>query len=175
MRWTAKELLLELELDPGRRVLFLEGNRDLVFWRDTVPLRRGPGVVLYPISFLDCEQGDGGERGRLIRAARLFQASSAADRVHFFPFFGRAPPPNVTFTDGRDLESYAISNNCLGHICNTGFATNRETGSALLSLLTELARPIGILRIASERAALGLPFQRTLSEQRGGIKDLLEK
>jgi hypothetical protein len=173
MRWKPEELLYELELDPRRRILFVEGDRDIAFWRDTVPLQKGPDVVIYPISFLECEAGEGGERGRLIRAARRLLNTPAAPRIRLFadangdPFLGKIPPPNVTFTDGRDLESYAISSRCLDHICKTAFPAKGETAAGLLKLLREVARPIGMLRIASERAGLNLPFQRTLRENRG--------
>jgi hypothetical protein len=173
MRWKPEELLYELEQDPRCRILFVEGGRDIAFWRDTVPLQKGPDVVTYPISVLECETGEGGERGRLIRAARLLQNTPAAPRIRFLAdangdlFLGKIPPPNVTLTDGRDLENYAISSSCLDHICKTAFPAKGETGAELLEVLREVARPIGILRIASERAELKLPFQRTLSENRG--------
>ena len=171
MRWTPQELILELDQDPARRILFVEGIRDLAFWRD-LPLERGPGAVIYPISFLECEPGEGGERGRLIRAARFFQDRGWVTRIHFFAdangdrFLERPLPPAVTLTDGRDLESYALSPECLQHFYKIAFPERDGTGAALLQLLSKIARPIGVLRIASERASLRLPFSKTLADDR---------
>lgn len=68
--WTLPEFLFERELDLTRKVLFVEGKRDLAFWRELVPSLERGNTVIYPISTIECEDADGGERGRLLCIAR---------------------------------------------------------------------------------------------------------
>src|SRR5215216_1888695 len=119
MRWTRDELVFELRQDPARRVLFVEGVRDLVFWQDLFPVAERFDGVVYEISSLECPKGPGGERGRLIRAAAEFLDTPVAARVRFFAdadsdrLLRNELPTNVILTGGRDLESYGLSESCI--------------------------------------------------------------
>jgi len=170
--WTLSEFLFELEADSKRRVLFVEGLRDLAFWRGLVPpLDRGD-TVIYPITAIKCELADGGERGRLLCIARTVLATKSSGRILFFAdadddrILGRKEPANVVFTDGRDLESYGLTQACLICLCVRGIGMDEVAAEAVLNRVVAVTRPIGVLRVASARADLKLPFQRTFEARR---------
>ncbi len=168
MRWAPQELLYELSQDAERRVLFVEGMRDLAFWRELVPSSTRPNGVIYPISFLECPNVEGGNRGRLLATASAFAATAGAGRVRFFAdadadrVLQNEVPPNVFLTDGRDLESYGLSESCIDRICTIGFPSSDHRGKALLSAVTAVVRPVGILRIGTRKTGLNLPFRQSM-------------
>jgi len=170
--WTLAEFLFELEHDATRKVLFVEGLRDLSFWRNLVPSTVRGDTVIYPISVIQFESAEGGERGRMFCIASAVLASRMSVRVLFFAdadydrIFAREPHSNVVLTDSRDLESYGITARCIENLCVRGIAMDEVAATPLFGQVISVARPIGTLRVASERANMKLPFQRTL-ERRG--------
>ena len=129
-------------------------------------------TAIYPILMIQFELAEGGERGRMPLycqrrpceqsvGPRPFFADADYDRI-----FAREPQKNVVLTDGRDLESYGLTVSCIEHLCVRGLAMDEEAAAPLFGQVISVARPIGILRVASERANMKLPFQRTL-ERRG--------
>jgi hypothetical protein len=177
--WTLPEFLFELELDLKRRVLFVEGARDLAFWRELAPSLERKDTVIYPISAVECEYADGGERGRLFFIARAVLTSNSSGRVLFFAdadcdrILGRKEPRNVILTDGRDLESYGLTRTCFKRLCVRGIGMDQAAAEPMFDHLVEVTRPIGMLRVASTRANLELPFQRTFGK-RGLARFLLD-
>lgn len=178
MRWKLSEFFFELNQDLQRKVLFVEGKRDLAFWRSLIPSLERRNTVIYPISQLDCPGVSGGERGRMIHVAAEVKASAFCARVLFFVdadtdrIQGSLLPGNVVLTDGRDLEAYGISATCIGEICVSGFARDDES-IAVLDLIRLFCRPIGILRVTSARMNWDLSFQQTLGEK--GFRKLLKR
>jgi hypothetical protein len=90
-----------------------------------------------------------------------FFADADNDRVLQVP-----KPENVTLTDGRDLESYALSEHCMIRLCFLGIGASEIEAAGLLPVIAAVTRPIGVLRILSARERIGLAFQRTLRERR---------
>jgi hypothetical protein len=176
--WTLAEFLFELDLDLTRRVLFVEGVRDLAFWRELVPFLERGDTVIYPISAIECEYADGGERGRLFYIAHAVLTSKSSGRILFFAdadydrVLGRKEPSNVVLTDGRDLESYGLTQACFKRLCVRGIGMDEAAAEPVFGHVVEVTRPIGELRVASTRANLELPFQRTF-ERRGLRRFLL--
>jgi hypothetical protein len=170
--WTVDEFQYELGKDPKRRVLIVEGLRDLAFWRILIPVLARGDTVIYPISEIEIDLGLGGARGRLIGFAKLLQESAVKDRVHFFAdkdydgILGIATPENVTLTDWRDLEAYGLSQECLRKLGVLGLACPDAIADGLLTALCVVARPIAALRILSEVHGWQLPFQGTLHAER---------
>jgi hypothetical protein len=78
------------------------------------------------------------------------------DRLH-----GVKPPDNVTFTDGRDVESYVLTRECLDKVLRVGLGTEAVNSSTLYEQLREAATIAGAIRLASELDGMALPFQRT--------------
>lgn len=169
MEWTLPELNHELRSDPDRRILFVEGDHDLGFWRTLVPISERGNTTIYKIGSVNYFVEEGGERGRIIAVAREFEASEFNERVAFFAdadtdrILSRAVPSNVTLTDVRDRESYANNNRCVSAICKTGFNKNDAFLEETLNLKSSLLRPIAIMRLTSDRSDLKLPFQRTFN------------
>jgi len=168
VRWSLPEFILELQKDPLRKVLFVEGGRDISIWKFIVPVSARNNGVIYPISSLECEPGAGGERGRLMRSAStIYKTGVHEDRVRFFAdadadrLLGKSAEVNVTLTDGRDLESYGLVASSLERFCEIGFPSKADTASSVIKLLEAVVRPLGVLRVASDRNGLKLPFQRT--------------
>jgi hypothetical protein len=56
---------------------------------------------------------------------------------------------NITLTDGRDLESYTLSESVFGKLWLTGMAGAIGDEKKLLSNVIRFAKPIGILRVVS--------------------------
>jgi hypothetical protein len=171
MRWKLSEFIYEMEQDTERRVFFVEGVRDHVFWSKTLQILRRSGTVVYSIFSIDCDAVPGGERGRLAWAAEKLAMSSVGHRLQFFAdadfdrLLQRKIPNNMILTDGRDLESYFFVGNCCEHVCGV-VRPSEPNGHAILErLVTSIARPLGLLRLASARHGLKLPFKKTLSKR----------
>lgn len=167
MRWTLNEFLWELKNDPTRRVLFVEGTRDLTFWRHVIPHKDRGDTTIYCIDSINCPDTSGGERGRLIQFAREIEKLDLNERVRFFAdadcdrILKISLPSNVFLTDGRDLESYALITDIAKDVCST--CTTDENSNAIIDeLIADVARPIGVLRITSARRELMLPFQKSI-------------
>ena len=169
MRWKLNEFLYELSQDRSRKVLFVEGSRDLAFWRSLIPVPERKNTVIYPIACIENLETDGGERGRMIRVAEML-AEDWQTRIRFFAdadmdrTLSNSVPPNVVLTDGRDLEIYGLSCECLRQICVSGFARDDET-DLILSYTNQICRPLGILRITSKKNSMQLHFQKTMTDK----------
>jgi hypothetical protein len=118
-RITPEELIYLLsEQDREATYLFVEGIRDVQFWRLVVPANERPHATVAPIGIIECAPVDGGERGRAIWLARVLEGSAVRDRVRFFldadndAVLPHDIPQSVILTDFRDLESYAANDNC---------------------------------------------------------------
>jgi Protein of unknown function (DUF4435) len=170
MRWKLSEFIYEMEQDAQRRVFFVEGIRDQVFWSKTLQFARRSGTVIYSISILDCDAVSGGERGRLVWVANQLSTSSIAGRLRYFADadFDRLlqipVPESILLTDGRDLESYFFLGNCCDHLCTSVQPGVADAHQIFRGHITSIARPLGILRLASVRNQLHLPFKRTLEK-----------
>ncbi len=169
--WTLAEFFFELERDLTRKVLFVEGKRDLAFWRELVPSLERGDTVIYPFSTIECEEPDGGERGRLLCIARAVLTSKLSCRVLFFAdadydrILERRQPSNVVLTDGRDLESYGLTQACVKRLCVRGVGMDEAAAEPVFDHVVKVTRPIGMLRVASTRARIELPFQRTFERR----------
>jgi hypothetical protein len=167
MRWKLSEFIYEMEQDNERRVLFVEGITDQVFWSKTLQLPRRSGTVVYAISCLDCDAVSGGERGRLNWAAEKLSSSPIGQRLQFFAdadfdrLLQKKNAGNMILTDGRDLESYFFLGNCCDHVCGVVQPNDPDGHTTLKGLISAIARPLGLLRLASERHGLELPFLKT--------------
>jgi hypothetical protein len=106
----------------------------------------------------------------LLHCAKSIHQHSASNRTLFFAdadydrLLNVPSASNVVLTDGRDLESYFFLAQCLDHLCNS-FHPGQSSAQQFYSLIEAIARPIGILRIASQRAKLELPFKGTLQNR----------
>lgn len=181
-RITLAEFALFLQEDPDLRILLVEGNRDLIFWRALVPELERSNVAIYKIGSLEINVDHGGERGRLIKCAEVFETHDNCDRVRIFAdadasrILDQHLPDNVILTDGRDLESYGLSRECVHSICVTGFGMRVEVADNVWAGITPGLRPVGVLRVAAERQGWKLPFNRTFDRpgrDRGGLKRYL--
>lgn len=168
--WTLDEFLYDLEQDVKKRVLFVEGKRDMAFWRELIPPSIRGDTVIYQINELEISNViSGGERGRLMWCAKQLSSLPCSDRVRFFAdadgdrLLNNSVPENVWLTDGRDLEGYAQSPANVQQICSRGFPEIPAGRFEVIQLWTTgITRSIGVLRTVSARLNLDLPFQRTL-------------
>jgi hypothetical protein len=166
LRKTISELFADLKNDPKMRILFVEGNRDLAFLREIVPLHERKDTVVYSIGVIEVEVETGGERGRLFRLAEIVNESDFSLRIRFFAdadcdrLLAKNVLENVTMTDARDLESYTLSESGFEKLWLTGMAGAIGDEKKLFSSVIRLAKPIGILRVVSEKYQMDLPFQR---------------
>jgi hypothetical protein len=72
MNWKIGELFYELQKDSKRRILFVEGKRNISLWKRLIPPEDRLDTVVYPISVVACDPVAGGERGRLLWCAGHF-------------------------------------------------------------------------------------------------------
>lgn len=169
-----------MEQDKDRRILFVEGLRDVSFWKMIVPLPERGDTVVYAINEIELNvKLEGGERGKLMHFASLLKAQSVSSRVCFFAdadfdrILKRPVPENVTLTDFRDLEAYGLADVCLDKLCSAGLTRKDGYGLAVFECAVRVSRPAGVLRVASERKTLKLPFQKTV--EKDGLKRFLTK
>ena len=155
-------------MDSSRRELYVEGARDRRFFSWTLRDTLAPSASVREIAFVNIAgEISGGERGRLFAFARLLSNSPAniqcfadadCDRV-----LNRPTPARVWLTDGRDLEGYVFTVDCLAKILQIALGADSVVPSDLLTEIYARGRAVGVLRIMSERTALELPFQVRLA------------
>jgi hypothetical protein len=76
------------------------------------------------------------------------------------------PPSNVTLTDGRDLESYALfQRECLEGVCTKAFARDEGVTSKVRSYIRKFGLILSAIRLSSIRQSWRLPVQKTLEKK----------
>lgn len=167
-RWTFSDLAEELRQDPKRKILFVEGKRDIIFWKRIVPILDRISTVVYSANEVDIPENNDGNKGRLISLARKLLDAGLQDRVKVFVdadydrIFRATFPPNVVLTDFRDLESYANCEEILEFIFCDCFGKSSDAVAVARQSIDEACRPIATSRIWSLLNKKKLPFQATL-------------
>lgn len=166
-----KELIARLKMDPALIILFVEGARDLAFWRKYAPIGNRINSVVYSASLIFLPDAcEGGEKGKLLKLVEILDNSdifNISNRVKVFVdadndrLLGTLHLSNVVLTDYRDLESYAFNDDTLIDIVHTGLAKTHLIIQDLINEIKEFCLPISGLRLVSERDAYKLAFQRT--------------
>lgn len=164
LRRPPEAIIAAHRIDPTRRELFVEGRRDRTFLEFLVP-NRDVNTRVIEISHVDLPTvTSGGERGRLLHFAEVVAPSSAQIRVFadadWDRVFERAQRENCDFTDFRDLEGYVLTDECVATAAELGLGVSPGLAIAVLHSALAEARRVAMLRIASERLGLRLPFQR---------------
>lgn len=153
------------QFDPARRELYVEGRRDRVFLLWLAGKSLANDVRIVEIQFVDVPIGVGGERGRLLSLVQQVQGTPAKIRgfvdADFDRIFNQPNPPNVWFTDLRDLEAYLLHEECLRKLFHLAANTDQVDAGQLLATILAAGRRLAALRILSIRRGLNLPFQRT--------------
>ncbi|HHM11957.1 MAG TPA: hypothetical protein ENJ16_00265 [Planctomycetaceae bacterium] len=148
----------------------------MAFWRTVVPPSRRRRSVVYPAAVLDLPVAAGGERQRLLEAAPLFRALECGG-VRFFVdsdfshLVHDTLPDNVLTTDGRDLESYIFHPGCAERLLSQGLAHDSHDVAVVLATLSQVCRPLGVLRLVDFKHRLALPFQRSFARGYGKFLD----
>lgn len=169
-------ILAAHRFDPGRRDLYVEGDRDRRFLSALSTRRSIGGVRIIEIDTVDItDGGQGGNRERLMRFAQKIRGTDAeirffADRDHD-PLIGKVLPQDVWFTDGRDLEGYVLSEDCVRKLLVVGFGVEEVYASELLPQVLLLGRELALLRIYSFRNDLRLPFQASSVRRSVSVAD----
>ncbi|EPE6124709.1 DUF4435 domain-containing protein [Vibrio parahaemolyticus] len=169
---TIKEIQTNLKLDPSLKYMFVEGLRDLSFWRAVVPIcNRINTQVIRVGSVTDLKVDCGGEKGKLLKLCELLEESGVSDRARFFVdsdndrLLNTHHSNSVLLTDYRDLESYCFSQVCITSLLDRGMAkVDTSNVPQIISSLSNLCRKIGLLRFISEREQLSLPFSKTFEK-----------
>jgi hypothetical protein len=151
-------------LDPQRRELFVEGQRDRVFLLWLVGSDRLPNARVAEIDEVNLPGvGEGGRRARLLAFAGMLVGEPAdirfmadADRARLT---AEAVPGNVWLTDLRDLEGYVFQPMCVEKALMLGANVAGIDADALVENIGRLGRRLAALRSLSVQEELRLPFQ----------------
>lgn len=161
---------MAVEMDPTRRELYVEGQRDRLFLSWLLGGAIDPDASIREIASVDLPAVEtGGERGRLLHFAQLVAARS--ERIRFFAdadwdrVLGRSVPPAVWLTDHRDLEGYVLRIECVDKVLCLGVANTRVAAADILTWVTDHGRRFGLIRLMSELDSLELPFQKTAKKK----------
>lgn len=167
------ELIARLKLDSTLKVLFVEGVRDLAFWRKYVPVADRKNSVVYSGDLLGiAEEYEGGAKGKLLKLIEIVKDHEYSRRIKVFVdadndrLLAKEHLPNVVLTDYRDLESYALNADSLTEVAHTGLAKNKIEIQDLKTEVTILGLPLASLRFVSEKCKYYLPFADTLIENK---------
>ena len=161
------------EMDPGRREVFVEGQRDATFMQGILARTKTLDAKITQIRFVKIPLQAGGERGRLSLFAEnigvappsmMCFADADWDRI-----LSRATPPALTLTDHRDLETYVFYVECVQHALRVGLALEKVNGAAFLDEVLAVGRKVASVRIVSERKNYALPFQETRLKRYLGV------
>ncbi|MHA2708704.1 DUF4435 domain-containing protein [Vibrio owensii] len=169
---TIKEIQTNLKLDKSLKYMFVEGLRDLSFWRAIVPVCNRVNTQVIRIgSVTDLKVEHGGEKGKLLKLSELLEECGVSDRARFFVdsdndrLLSVQYPNSVLLTDYRDLESYCFSQTCITSVLDRGMAKGDTSNvPQIIRCLSDICRKIGLLRFISERDQLSLPFSKTFEK-----------
>ena len=168
---TIKEIQTNLKFDPSLRYMFVEGLRDISFWRSVVPISKRINTQVIRVGAItDLIVEYGGEKGKLLKLCQSFEDEGISDRARFFidsdndHLLNLQHPSSVLITDYRDLESYCFSHTCIANILDKGLAKNSDNVPQIITTISDICRKIGLLRFISERDELSLPFSKTFDK-----------
>lgn len=172
VRWLPNEIAELLRVDPEVRILIVEGEGDLRFWRRMVPESERRSTQVYSITTVEIESESTGNKDRALTFARFCSSIKHSDRIHFFldgdsdAALGIKHPVNVTLTDGRDMESYCLDSFVTEVIFDCGVSSKQLVRQQFSNSVVSALRPIGNLRNASQRKKLGLPINGSIGDGR---------
>lgn len=179
MPFTIAELREFVAADPHVKILFVEGPRDIDVWKDVVPINDRGNCVVYSIDEIDLDTQLHGNKGAALRLARVTGEWPAADRISYFldadndNVLGACHPSNVTVTDCRDIETYALLDQVFERLCRQGANENQRQLEVTKVAVHQTIRRVGTLRVASERLELRLPFKTVFAD--GSLSRFLRK
>lgn len=162
-------ILAAHEFDPLRKELYVEGHSDRLFLKWVAGTSKSKDALILEISWVEIDSDtDGGNRGRLITFAESIAHNDVnircfVDRDYddFVPEGTPEHPWNTLVTDGRDMESYFLREDCFEKITLLAIGTERYEGNQLLQSLLSVAREIACVRLYSILQKLHLAFQAT--------------
>ena len=166
-RWTRDEFRQLLAEDRQLRVLVVEGPSDIKLWHKIAPSSCRKDTEIYPVTSFHVEVDLGGNKARVAELARSSVSWPEAERLKFFAdadcdrFMQVDHPDRLNLTDGRDVESYVLIGAVLECFCEIGAGERPAEAAIIGKTIRDLLRPIGLLRIASARENLNLPFKET--------------
>jgi hypothetical protein len=165
---TFNEIKAQLKMDTDVHYLFVEGDRDLAFWRALVPItNRTNTQVIKASTVKDITSSTNGEKARLLALSEAFVEEGLSERVKFFVDADNDHLLNTTYdkcvvlSDYRDLESYCFTEECLNKFISIGLAKTQINIVELLQDIINICSPLGFLRYISESSNRNLPFQKT--------------
>ena len=168
LRRAIEAIITAQRMDPARRELFVEGNKDLLFFKWLIGEKWDPNSLIIRIDDIDVPGPiEGGNRARLLVLASQLLGKVDHARIFidadFDRLLGREDniPEIVWLSDGRDLESYYIREDCFDKFVSLSLCTESFSGSELLNSLVTHCRKLGFFRLLSEIKDLRLPFQGT--------------
>ena len=168
-RMPVDELLYQLEVDPASLILFVEGVRDQRFYSVLVPFSERINATVYSIDAIDIQIPSGGARERVLELARSTSGHVFAARMLFFLdadndiLLGRQLPARVITTDWRDMEAYATLACCIEKVLYAS-GKNPVLQGEYRTTSINIARTVGLYRLASDHLDLDLPFSSVFLE-----------
>jgi hypothetical protein len=166
LRRDPKAIIAQSIMDPIRREVYVEGYEDAIFLRWLSQNGNHPDARILEISLVEIPDiEEGGNRGRALAFAK--EIGELNIKIYIFidadfdNILGRTNPAKVILTDGRDIESYLIREECIDTALKLGFKIEEFPARNVLEIILKIGREIGFLRLLSEIESLDLPFQRT--------------
>jgi hypothetical protein len=167
LRRDAKAIIAAHEINKQLRELYVEGSRDKLLFEWL--LGRSIAANSYVVEIDSVEVAnvvEGGNRTRLLRFAEQVLDSGASIRCFAdrdSPDQDATPakiPDNVLMSDGRDLESYVLTEKNLQKVIKVGCGIAELEAATVLPAVMELARRMAAMRVMSDRKGWKLPFAR---------------
>jgi len=170
LRRDPEAIIAAFELDPERRVLYVEGTSDQAFfnWLTKKSLNSNSMVSCIDEVNLPATGSDdsGGNRGRLLRFLMQVQNEGVSiagfvdkDQDHLLG--NESSLANVFYTDFRDRESYVFFEENLDTALRMGVGLHTVEASELLKSTFETSLKLAAIRLVSEKRKLKLPVSST--------------
>lgn len=157
-------IIKSFEMDPDKIAIYVEGHDDRLFFEYLFEDKVRNDNIFFEIATVDVpDVKENGNRERLLNFASKINNKIGIKcfvDADFSRILGEAMPPNVIFTDFRDLEAYLYESNYLNKFIKIGLKTEKISPKSILNELSN-AREIAMLRLCSKENNFKLPFQKT--------------
>jgi hypothetical protein len=153
MERTPQAFIAALKMDPNRKNVFVEGNKDRLFLKWLTEGKKNPNCQIVEISFVKFNTRLEGNKEKIKYFAKI--VGSENKNIKFFcdsdydTILSQKLPPNIITTDNNDIEAYLFEKSFIEKSLVLGYGCEKINSEIIINTCLNIAAKIGVLRILS--------------------------